>query len=103
MTPEQRKRVAETITKRPHKIADGSVFCTFPSWSDYIYWIPSFTGTPEQRSQALAVVEWIANEIDQLPLDAEPNKRIRRIEFQQAIRFKDTEYLLSLALELSDE
>lgn len=74
MTPEQRKRAAEIVTGKEHAVKpwrpvnpehnkDYIVLAEPASGGGTIYWSPKFHGQDYQRSQALAVVEWIANKI----------------------------------------
>lgn len=108
MTPEQRKRVAELCTEKEWETCEYK-----PGFTQIRHyyeprdvfnpdiWAPSFGSQDWQRSQALAVVEWIR---DKLPvITAFPDDRAISIKYESAFKSRDIESLLSLVLELSDD
>lgn len=105
MTPEQRKCVAEVIYPSMSAEICGERIFFDDCWDDR--WHPSFTGDLHQRSQALAVVEWLMNAIEALDFSGAKISQMKMYELFTDVglfvKAKDIESLLSLVLELSDE
>lgn len=111
MTPEQRKRVAEIVTDREWKVVpwrpvnpeynrDMIMLDGKAGWNQDREWSPDFKGEDWQRSQALAVMEWISDKIvNDVPADEEEMDSLAVLNY---IEKKNIESLLRFVLELSD-
>lgn len=98
MTPEQRARIAREVTGDDWQVINWGVADYVGTRSGTGTWDPDFNGDSEDRLQALALVEWLADRIEALPAG---HRRFSKMdELLIAINKRDLPALLQLALEL---
>lgn len=102
MTPTQMARVAREVTQQPWKYLHGHVI--LDGDEKLHYWNPNFEAEDWMRSQALAVVEWLADNIYREPEVGPKDPQIRdarpALILWNAIRGRDVNALITLAHQL---
>lgn len=101
LTAEQIASVAREVSGKPFDVDMEQVFRQLPNGSFEI-WEPYFDTTfAQQRSQALAIVEWLADRIEALPAG---HRRFSKMdELLIGINKRDTTALMQMVLEIKHE